>query len=73
MIYDSGNNMVSEKGPYERFEGPHCPKCQSTQIIDTRECEACQITTDRLRCPTCNEKTNPVMTCHECCHVWEEK
>lgn len=73
MIYDSGNSMVNEKdGPYERFEGPHCKKCGSHQIYDTRECPVCQELTDRLHCPKDNEKTISVIVCHECCSVEPE-
>ena len=69
---ESGNHMCDSKGPYERFEGPHCPKCKSHMIYDTRQCPVCLEETERLHCPKDNEKTIPVMVCHECLHSWEE-
>ena len=72
MIYDSGNNMVSEKGPYERFEGPHCPKCHSHQVYDTYQCPVCEKLSERTKCE-CGEKTISVMVCHECLEIYEEK
>lgn len=65
-----GNHMVTNKGPYDDQKELRCPTCESDRTTDTRECAACGLETDRLRCPECNEKTIPVLKCSECLTIY---
>lgn len=67
----SGNHMVDEKGPFDKYDIVRCPSCESTDYRETRQCPECKELTDKLRCHECGEKTVPVNVCGECSKVWE--
>jgi hypothetical protein len=66
-----GNHMIDGTTPYDkRVPIGNCPKCGSHHTTDMRQCSECGDLTELLRCKNDGEKTAPVWTCDECCHVW---
>jgi predicted amidophosphoribosyltransferase len=67
-----GNHMIQKDTYLDNREWPHCHKCMSHHITDTRRCNECDEHTDRLRCPKCGEKSVVIWICEECGEEREE-
>ena len=68
-----GNHMVTEKGPFEKYEVLKCPECESTQYVDVRFCTECENVSETIRCHACGCKTIPALLCHECGEIFQEE
>ena len=73
MIYESGNHLVNESGPYDKYTSLQCPKCESKDFQDVLYCEECHEVRETIVCHECGVKTISKLYCVECGEIFVEE